>query len=79
MTTETPHRVLASGAVAIVDERGRVTEIMDAETFADYDAYMHTCECELDWNCHLHRDRMYTPIERINDAWASAHDHREGF
>lgn len=28
------------------------------------------CECELDWNCPLHQGGP-TPIERINDAWAS--------
>lgn len=28
------------------------------------------CECELDWRCHLH-EGMFTPLELINDAWAS--------
>lgn len=30
------------------------------------------CECELDWNCYLHRNRLYTAVERINDAWATS-------
>lgn len=29
-----------------------------------------TCECELDWNCHLHAGQ-YTALERQNDEWAS--------
>jgi hypothetical protein len=80
-TTQHPdHRVLASGAVALLDDRGRVTSIISADDYADYDAYLHTCECELDYNCHIHADRMYLPIERINDERASAErDERWGF
>lgn len=40
------------------------------------------CECELDWNCPLHQDQMYTAQERINDRYASeqtALDARYGF
>lgn len=34
------------------------------------------CECEIDWNCHLHKGR-YTALELQNDAWATEQDFRE--
>ena len=33
--------------------------------------YDQGCECELDWNCPLHRDRLYLPGVLIEDARAS--------
>ncbi len=70
-------RLLRSGATAVIDteDRNSVALIGTAEEAAeflgDYDAYMSTCECDLDWNCHLHSNRMYTAIELINDRYAS--------
>jgi hypothetical protein len=45
--TTTEHQ-LASGAIAIADETGRVVEILQPEP------YFETCECEQDWNCPMH-------------------------
>lgn len=39
----------------------------DAEGEQSYDDL--GCECELDWNCHLHSGRAFLPIERLNDDW----------
>lgn len=47
-----------------VDENGKATPIEVERPF-------EMCECELDWNCPLHSNRMFTAIERINDEWAS--------
>lgn len=76
LTARYETRRLRSGQIAVVDteNRNRVALIGTAEEaeefLSDYWSYMNTCECELDWNCHLHRGG-YTALERQNDAWAS--------
>ena len=72
---------LRSSKVAVVDNQSRTNVVAfigtptEVEEFlADYYQAINTCECELDWNCPMHADRMYTAIERINDAWAQAQD-----
>lgn len=44
------------------------TEIYEDSSYDD--EYVETCECELDWNCGLHANRTYTPIELIMDEWS---------
>lgn len=69
------YKVLASGRVAVVEPDGRVSEIVEQD---DYFYEPEQCECELDWNCGLHSDRIYTGIELLTDA-RTAYDDPRGF
>lgn len=47
---------------------------LTCQAWNEYHDYMEdVCECELDWICGRCRSAgvIYTPIERINDEWAS--------
>ena len=55
----------STGITYVIDLDGRATMYDDRGTYEP-----QGCECELDWNCPLHRG-AYTAIERRNDEWAS--------
>lgn len=52
-----------TGRVYEIDANGRALPL----TFDDSPT---GCECEIDWNCPLHRGG-YTALELRNDEWAS--------
>lgn len=37
------------------------------------DDEVEMCECELDWNCPLHRHLIYTPEDRLATDWSQSH------
>jgi hypothetical protein len=55
-----------------IDGEGKATPVEE-------DAPFLMCECEIDWRCALHSDRMYTAIELSNDEWASRQADQDRF
>lgn len=49
-----------------------VTEVLPEDEAWEEVYEPDMCECEIDWNCHLHSGRAYTAIERLNDEWAKS-------